>query len=317
MEWDAPPPGLSGHVVICNASPEVRPLVAELHAETARCRPDVVLVLQDVDLWAAHPAWQPDHRVTHTRDHFFVIAAEGGPADPENLRAAGVIRASAAVILADPRQGSLADARSTLVAVAIEHLSARVHTVMELIAAVNRVHVAGTAVDEVVCVGELVERLVAQSCVTPGIKNVFARLLSNDRQESNLYFARIPPAMVGFPYREVARRAIRAGVPFVICGFVHAPRAETPTEAPAPAPLDCRGQPPTAPPGGRGQSPTAPPEGAAMVLNPRSEEHPGKDTPLGEDDRLIVLAQEPPDLGTYLATLDFVVKGRAVATPMF
>jgi len=306
MEWEAPPPALSGHVVICNASPELRPLVAELHSETARCRPDVVLVLQDADLWAANPGWQPDHRFAYTRDHFFVIAAEGGPADPENLRAAGVTRAHAAVILADPRQGALADARSTLVAVAIEHLEAKVHTVMELIAAVNRVHVAGTQVDEVICVGELVERLVAQSCVTPGIKNIFARLLSNDRQTSSLFFARIPPVLVGFPYREVARRAIRAGVPFVLCGFMHAPAGEAVEVARAPTP-----------PNGRGQPPKAPPDGSVMVLNPRSEETPGKDTALGANDRLIVLAQEPPDLASYLSAMDFVIKGRAVATPMF
>jgi hypothetical protein len=293
-------------VVICNASPELRPLVAELHSETARCRPDVVLVLQDADLWAANPGWQPDHRFAYTRDHFFVVAADGGPADPENLRAAGVLRAHAAVILADPRQGALADARSTLVAVAIEHLAARVHTVMELIAAVNRVHVDGTAVDEVVCVGELVERLVAQSCVTPGIKNIFARLLSNDRHTSSLFFARIPPVMVGFPYREVARRAIRAGVPFVLCGFVHAPAGAPAAATPSLPPL-----------GGRCHPPQAPPDGAVVVLNPRSEETPGKDTPLGPDDRLIVLAQEPPDLASYLSALDLVVKGRAVATPMF
>jgi hypothetical protein len=278
MEWSDPPADLTGHVVICNASARLRAIVAELHADAVVEKPDVVLVLQDAECWAAHPEWHPDPSGDFTREHFHVLKREGGPARPENLRAAGVTRARAAVILADPRQGDLADAHTTLVALAIEALASRVHTVVELLSVENRKHLQSTAVDEVICIGQVAERLLAQSCVSPGIKWVLESLLRNTPRAPHVCQAMLPASLVGVTYRDLARRTIRGGLPFVLCGFIRP------------------GRPPTAP-GGVGTD-------LAIVLNPGVGDDPGRDTPLREGDRMILLAHERVDLERCLLALD-------------
>lgn len=288
MEWNHPPEELSEHVVLCNASAHVRRIVAELHTSTVRRRPRVVLVLQDEALWDHHPEWHPSPKNEFTRENFFVLRVEGGPAKLENLQRAGICTARAAVILADPRQEGLADARSTLVALSIERLSPEVHTVMELTSSTNRPHLEATEVNEVVCASDMAEKLIAQSCITPGVKNVFHNLLTTAPDTCRFFTMSLPKAVVGISYRELGRRAIQAAAPFVLCGFIRhsflptAPAAECAELGEGPAALvEARSQ-------------------KTMVLNPRHGVEPGRDTPLGESDQLIVMAYTRPVLERYL-----------------
>lgn len=258
------PPDLSGlrdHVVILNVNDKVGRVVEELAADASRAPRDVVVLVQDRRLWDEHPAWHPRPDL-ECRVH----VADGCPAEPADLAAVGLPRARAAVLLADPRQGELADARTTLVAVAVERGSPDVHTVMELAASVNRAHLRATEVDEVVCLGELTEQLIAQSCVTPGVGRVLAHLLSSDPETAQLFLLEVPPGLQGHTFRELARRAIERRAPLVLCGFVR----------------DAAGP-------GHGPQPVA-------ILNPRARSDPGKDTPLVAGDRLVVLAHRRPDL---------------------
>ena len=196
---------------------------------------------------------------------------EGNSTNREDLIRAGIERARAAVILADPEQGRLADARSTLVAVAIERQNPQVHTVMELIASKNRVHLKNTEVNEVVCLGELSEKLIAQSCITPGVKNIFHHLLSS-REDTNQIFVRpVPAPLQGMSYREIVRKSIRSNAPYILCGFGK-------LEGPADGEETTRSRP-----------------ARFFVLNPGAGAWPGKDTRLEEEDRLVVIAREPPE----------------------
>ncbi len=258
-----PPADLHGHVVILNLNPTAARVVEEIVAGWHGPPPDVVLMVQDPALWSEHPEWQPRPDLG-ARLH----VVEGCPAEPADLAAVGLARARAAVILADPRHGDLADARSTLVAVAIERASPGVHTVMELVASVNRGHLRATTVDEVVCLGELAEALVAQCCVTPGVGRVLGHLLSADPDTAQLFIQELPPTLAGRSFRQLARAAVERRAPLVLCGFVR-PAA-----------------------GGRPATP---------VLNPRAGVDPGKDTPLGVGDRLVVMARRRPDLEAALA----------------
>jgi Trk K+ transport system NAD-binding subunit len=287
MEWKDPPAELSKHVVICNCSEQVRRIVGELHSATVVERPDVVLVVQDAALWKDHPEWQPDYGNEYTREHFFVLIREGGAAHQENLVAAHVRSAKTAIILADPRQGKLADARSTLVALALEQENPDVHTVMELISSINREHLRATAVDEVVCVGEIAERLIAQSCITPGVKNVFESVLINAPGTNNIYITKLPKALAGTTYRDLVRRAVGAHAPFVIVGFIQ--NSFLPPEPVSEDAATCRGG-----DGGDGQ------HDRNFVLNPRQGAEPGRDTPLAELDQLVVIAYDRPKLEPFL-----------------
>ena len=191
---------LAGHVVICNCNPKVRSVVNELMRITAPAPLDVVLLVQDEPLWRAHPEWHPDP--AHA-DHFFPLV--GNPADPAFLERSRMAHARTAMILADPNQAELADARSTLVAIAIEHHSPQVHTVIELVSTLNRPHLASTEVDEVVCGDDIAQKLLAQSCITPGVVNIFRRLLRPDLRRPLLLRSASLPAALQAAERRSAR----------------------------------------------------------------------------------------------------------------
>ena len=262
-----PASALSDHVVILNINEKAGRIVDEIALGSAARPPDIALLVQDQGLWNAHPEWhpRPDRR-------FCLETMEGCPAEGSSLERVSVDRARAAVILADPRRGPLADAHSTLVALAVERRAPHVHTVMELIASVNRIHLRSTEVNEVVCLGELTEMLVAQSCITPGIARVYESLLRAHPDTAQVFLCDLPPATAPMTYRQVVRLTVEAQAPVVICGFV---RQARPSET--------------------GQSTS----GRTLVLNPRSSAEPGKDTLLENNDRLVVIAYQRPDPSSW------------------
>jgi len=252
------PGALSDHVVICNANAKF-PAVARQLRRAAPGLP-VVLLAQDRRLWAEHPDWHPE-----TAPEVPVLF--GCPTDRTLLRRARLAAARAAVILADPLQGELADARSTLVAVAIERENPQVHTVIELLLSVNRAHLAATEVNEVICLGEMAEKLLAQSCITPGSSRLFAHLLSTADETSQIFLPVVPAELAGRAYRALARQVIATRAPFLSLGYVQHRRDARPR----------------------------------VVLNPCAGQEPGKDTALAAGDRLIVLATAAPDLAALPA----------------
>jgi len=284
MERQDPLEKLTDHVVICNCNEKVKRIVEGLQVGAAE-PPDVVLLVQDAALWKANPGWHPGP--WHSSRFF---TATGCPTDEGALRRVRISEARAAVILADPVHGALADARSTLVAIAIERQNPQVHTVMELIASVNRVHLKATEVNEIVCLGEVTEKLIAQCCITPGIKNVFEHLLSSEEGGHEIYITRLPDALAGRTYRELARQAVRSGAPYVVCGYAQARgHDEAPPE---------QGPDQTRPPPEQGAH--RPRASRRLVINPRSYTEPGRDTPLQPGDALIAMAREAPRLELLL-----------------
>ena len=253
----------ANRIVICNVSDKVRVVVEQLRHAPGRRPLHISLIVQDDKLWQQHPGWHPPAR----SNGVIVETFSGCPTDAALLRRAGIEQAYAAVILADPKQGTLADARSTLVGVAIERAAPGVHTVMELMLSTNRSHLRATAVDEVICLGEVAEKIIALSCISPGISRLFSHMLTAAGSTQQLFLPALPPALVGYSFRRIARRAIHRGAPFIACGFIANAAGTERTKT-------------------------------AIVLNPRSGQEPGKDTQLKEGDQLIVLAGVEPDLCT-------------------
>jgi Calcium-activated potassium channel slowpoke-like RCK domain len=261
------PEALTDHVVICNVNEKVPAIVDELWNDPVGESIDVAIIVQDRALWESHPSWHP--RDDGSRR---VVEVFGCPAEGDVLREARITRARAAIILADPLQGTLADARSALVGIAIENENREVHTVMELLLSVNRSHLRATTVDEVICLGEVSEKLLSQSSVTPGVSHLFAHLLTTRNGTAQIFVRSVPNVLVGSSYRELARRAIRNRAPYVVCGFIrHRARFEA---------------------GASHES--------IVVLNPRVDTDPGKDSLLDTRDKLIVLASSAPDLDLIL-----------------
>ncbi len=282
MEWKSPDSELKDHVVICNCNVQVRRIVAELHAESVEDRPSIVLVVQDQEMWERHPDWHPDPFNPFTLENFYVVVRGRGTLLSEAIHDVNIDDARAAIILADPHHGDLADARSTMVAVTIERKNPQVHTVMELISSVNRAHLRATEVNEVVCRGELAEKLIAQSCITPGVKNIFWSLLTNAPGTNNVYLSPVPTESVGSTFREVSRQLIEARAPMILIGFIQ-PRTNGTGEK------ECRFR------ESRHSITSSDSESELdYVINPRRDEEPGKDSPLQAGDQLIFISCKPP-----------------------
>lgn len=206
---------LTNHVVICNCNEKVKAIVEELQAGHYRPPMDVVLLIQDAVLWQANPSWHP---VPQPGPRF--VTLYGSPFDPAILSEACISKASVAIILADPRQKNLADAQSTLMAVAIEEQNPHVHTVQELILSINREHLKAMHVDEIVCLGDISEKMIAQSCISPGVKNIFEALLTSEKGTPQILLPSLPPALDGATFREIAAQSIRAHAPFIVIGYI-------------------------------------------------------------------------------------------------
>ncbi len=267
MERESDLQKLNQHVVICNCNDKVKGIVDELHEGTLQHPIDIVLIVQDAELWGCNPHWHPETRYPN---HFFVI--HGCPTEEESLHQACIEQAQSAVILADPRQGHYADAHSTLIALAIEHHNPQVHTVIELISSGHRIHLKTTKIDEVICLGEISEKLIAQSCITPGIKNIFERLLTSNQDTNQIFLPQILSSMDGKTFRELARDIILSDCECILCGFIQNLRNSDEKST-----LDNIPQ-------------------RWIVLNPKAGYEPGKDTLLKEGDQLIVIAHQLPIL---------------------
>lgn len=253
---------LKNHVVICNCNEKVRTIVEELQAETTINPLDVVLLIQDRALWEENPKWHPRKNRTA---RFIVLY--GNPFEQSTLEKACIEKAKSAIILADPNHGQLADAQSTLMAVAIERQNPQVHTIQELILSVNKIHLKAMNVDEVVCLGEISEKLIAQTCITPGVKNIFENLLTTESGTSQIFLSPLGTELSGLTFREIARRCILADAPFIVAGYIISPQEFGVLEHKSNIITN------------------------VFSINPRKT---GKDLVLSGYDKLIVIAYDPP-----------------------
>ena len=250
---------LKNHVVICNCNNKVKYIVEELQTDTEHL--DAVLIVQDAKLWAAHPGW-------HSQSIRKIIV--GCPTDAAVLHSAGINQAQAAIILADPNHGQLADAPSTLTSIAIEKQNPQVHTVMELILSVNQRHLKNTIVNEIVCLGDISEKLLAHSCITPGIKNIFENLLTTEPESPQIFMPSLPEHLFGLSYGAISRHLLEKQIQGILIGFFHHHDQDWQTSTTS--------------------------EHYDLVINPRSHAEPGKNTCLDHHDQLIIIAHQKLDL---------------------
>ncbi|MDM8544687.1 hypothetical protein QUF90_26730 [Desulfococcaceae bacterium HSG9] len=275
---------LTDHVVICNCNAKVGKIVEELHTGTLFEPPDVVLLIQDEELWRSHPEWHPP---ASAGDRFYTV--EGCPTDKNDLRKVSIKHTRAAVILADPNHGDLADAPSTLTAMAIEKQNPQVHTVIELIASSNRRLMEATDVNEIICMREISEKLIVQSSLNPGIKNIFEDLLTVRQGTSQLYTITVPSHLTQLTYRQLAEKIILADVPFILIGFVttnHTNESENGADDEA-APRSFLSS--------HQDTGELHSVFSQIVINPKVDLNPGKDTVLSSQDRLVIIGHEHPD----------------------
>lgn len=176
---------LQGHIVICGWNEKALRIIKELHAPVVTDKRPIVVISEAPGPMPAGEEFND------------VYAIQGDPASDSILRRAGVDSADCAIILADKAEADFADARSILIALAIESINSEVHTCVEVVNSKNISHFSRTSVDETVCVSELSEKLLAQAAMNHGISAFYTELLTFQEEGNEVYHVEMPEEYVG------------------------------------------------------------------------------------------------------------------------
>jgi Trk K+ transport system NAD-binding subunit len=186
--------GVKDHIVICNWNQQAPNIIKEL----TRIQPErpIILILPDSEILP--------HRIR--KQYKNVIVVLGQSSDYKTLIRAEVETASAIIILSEDTEDELADTISILTALMIENINPAIHTCVELKKSKNKRHFGKTKVDEIVCIDELTEKLLAQASINPGLSQFYLDLLTSEPTSNEIYKIDVPPAFVGKPYGHLKKR---------------------------------------------------------------------------------------------------------------
>ena len=91
---------------------------------------------------------------------------------------------------------------------AIDAINPNVHVIVELLSSNHEMYFQYTNANEIVCLEQLSEKLLAQSALTPGLSQVYMDLLTQSADTNEIYQEPVPPNFIGRSYREVEAEVI-------------------------------------------------------------------------------------------------------------
>ena len=191
----------SGHTVILGWSQQVFAVLAELVAANANQRRSVVVVLADQD----KVAMEDEIRVRlPTSGRTKIVCRSGSPVDLDEIDIANVQASRAVIVLAPDAPDPDVEVIKTLLAITNDpnRRPEPYHVVAEIRDAANlqAARLVGGDEVELVQVGEIVARVIAQTCRQAGLSIVYTELL--DFAGDEIYFATLPE-LVGMPFGKV------------------------------------------------------------------------------------------------------------------
>ncbi len=247
---------MNDHIVVCNWNDKGLQIIRELHAPVVRKLRPIVIIAEDTDAVVL-----PDREDFPEFEDVYTI--KGDPTNEIILKRAGADEAFCVMVLADPSQGHLADAKSILTCMAIRSIAdqpGRPHITVEGVSTDTHDHLERAGADEIVSAGELGLRVLAQSALHPGVTEVFQRLLTTSANTNEVYVAPVPTSLAGRTFTEAAERIARSHAtlkPAILIGVMN---------------------------------------GRKVELNPRN----GREVKLSESDHLVLISWESPDLEEIL-----------------
>ena len=199
--WKMPSVKLTDHIVVCNWNDKGIPIIRELHADVVKRKHPVVIVSDNVEASAL-----PEHDDSpQFEDVYFV---KGDPANETILKRANVQQAHSVVVLAEPSAGELADAKSILIAMAVDRLRKQVERgpwiCVEGVAPQNVEHLDRAGADEIISASEFAMLLLSQSARFQGLGEVYRRLLTNTEETNEVYLVPVPPGFIGKTFADLA-----------------------------------------------------------------------------------------------------------------
>ena len=192
---------LKDHIVICNWNDKGIPIMLELHAAIVHDPRPVVVVSGSADA-----AELPDADDMPQFEDVYLI--KGSPAREVFLRRANVHQAYSVIILADPADGDLADAKSILIAMAVrsvcdEASRPKTHVCVECLSAQNIDHLRRAGADEIVSASDFAMMLLSQTALVHGLSRVYRNLLTVSGETNEVYVVPIPGEFVGKSFADL------------------------------------------------------------------------------------------------------------------
>ena len=184
--------GIREHVVICNWSSKADIIVRQLHDISVHDKKPIIVITNNPE--NIPKSADPTYRG--------LLMISGDPANKEILKRADIGNAKTVIILADEDDLDNSDSKSILIVLAVESINPDVHIIVELVRSNSEMFFQYTHVDEIVCLEQLAERLLAQSALTPGLSQVYMDLLTQSEDTNEIYQEDIPESLIGITYRE-------------------------------------------------------------------------------------------------------------------
>ena len=199
---------LKNHIVICNWNDKAVPIIVELHADIVRDKRPIVIVSASTD--AADVPEEDD--MPQFQDVYLI---KGDPAKELMLKRANVHQAHSVIVLSDPADGALADAKSILIALAVRslcdaHDTEKTHVCVECISAQNIEHLRRAGADEIVSAADFATMLLAQAALVHGLSKVYHNLLTVSGETNEVYVVPVPDAYVGKSFAELGADMFRS-----------------------------------------------------------------------------------------------------------
>ena len=193
---------LAEHVIICNWNERGEAVIGQLHAGIVKDKRPVIVVSEHTD----DIDFQEKEEFAHFED---VYQIKGDPTNEAVLKKANVQDAFSIIVLADPNQGNLCDAKSILICMAINDVCKqlnrnRPNTVVEVIDHKNVPHLRRSGADEIVSPGEFGLKLLAQAALSHGLSQVYDNLLTVSAETNEVYLKPVPPGFIGKTFGELA-----------------------------------------------------------------------------------------------------------------
>jgi len=157
---------LRDHTIICGWNFQGERVVKELLSANVKKRRGVV-VLTDSD----------QRLVKDERVQFI----KGDPSQDENLKAAGVEHADSVIVLTDfDKEMNAADAEALMIVLAVESLSRKAHTCVQIRNSANRTHLEHAHADEIICLDQTGGNIAVASALNHGVSRLLCELLTFD-----------------------------------------------------------------------------------------------------------------------------------------
>ena len=199
----------SKKIAIININDKLKGIVKEIRKLSDY---KITLIIPNKETWLKNTAWHPCNL-----DGINIIFSN--PKDSKMLQ--NIKDFESVVVLRDP--DIACDAETALVTVAIEEADKNIHTVAEVYGSINKQHIETLNIDEIVCVGEITEKMIAQGAITSKIDKLFKFLLDTDKDTAEIFIRKLPVDFWGEnkTFQDVLKYFLELNIKIIPIGYIN------------------------------------------------------------------------------------------------